>query len=100
MALTGDIITAQEALAAGLVSKVVADDDLPNEANKLAQRIAVNPPHVVRMTKRLLREASASNLPAVLEMSSAMQALAHATSDHKEAISAMLGKRTPEFKGI
>jgi enoyl-CoA hydratase/carnithine racemase len=99
MALTGDMINAQEALEAGLVSKVVADADLLGEARKLAQRIAVNPPHVVRMTRRLLREAWSNSLTAVLETSASMQALAHACADHHEAVSAMLNKRKPEFKG-
>jgi enoyl-CoA hydratase/carnithine racemase len=99
MALTGDTINADEALACGLVSKVVPDGDLMPEAHRLALRIAANPPHVVRMTKRLLREASTANLATLLEMSAAMQALAHATSDHKEAVAAILGKRRPSFHG-
>jgi enoyl-CoA hydratase/carnithine racemase len=99
MALTGDALDAQQALACGLVSAVVPDGDLLAEAHKLARRIAVNPPHVVRMTKRLLREASTASLAAVLEMSAGMQALAHATEDHKEAVAAMLGKRQPTFQG-
>jgi enoyl-CoA hydratase/carnithine racemase len=99
MALTGDAIDADEAHACGLVSKVVPDDDLMAEARRLALRIAANPPHVVRMTKRLLREASTANLGTILEMSAAMQALAHATYDHREAVAAMLGKRDPTFRG-
>ena len=43
-----------EALACGLVSRVVPDDQLLDEARALAQRIAVNPTQAVRMTKRLL----------------------------------------------
>jgi enoyl-CoA hydratase/carnithine racemase len=99
MALTGDAIDADEALACGLVSKVVPDEDLMAEARRLALRIAANPPHVVRMTKRLLREATIANLATILEMSAAMQALAHATSDHREAVTAILDKRHPIFQG-
>lgn len=55
MAFTGDMVTASEALAYGLVSKVVPDAELMVEARKLAMRIAENPPHAVRMTKRLIR---------------------------------------------
>jgi hypothetical protein len=40
-----------------------------------------------------------ANLATLLEMSAAMQALAHATSDHKEAVAAILGKRRPSFHG-
>ena len=99
MALTGDPVDAQEAKACGLVSKVVPDGDLLAEARKVAERIAVNPRHVVRMTKRLLRESAYVRLDTLLEMSAAMQALAHATEDHKEAVAALLEKRPPRFTG-
>src|SRR6201999_3796830 len=57
MALTGDLINAAEALEIGLVSKVVPDAELIPEARRIAARIAANPVHAVRLTKRLLREA-------------------------------------------
>lgn len=99
MALTGDMIDAQEALACGLVSRVVPDAQLMTEARRLADRIAVNPTHAVRMTKRLLWEGRSTGLGTLLELSAAMQALAHATSDNREAISAFLEKRKPDFTG-
>lgn len=99
MALTGDAIDAAEALACGLVTKVVADADLMDAARAMAARIAANPPHAVRMTKRLLREGQTASLPTLLEMSAAMQALAHATADHEEAIAAFADRRAPRFTG-
>ena len=99
MALTGDMIDAAEALACGLVSKVVPDADLMDEARKLALRIAANPPFAVRMTKRLLWEGRSAGLATVLEMAAPMQALGHATADHDEAVEAFLAKRTPVFRG-
>jgi enoyl-CoA hydratase/carnithine racemase len=99
MALTGDVIDAQEALACGLVSKVVPDAELLAEARKLAERIAVNPTNAVRMTKRLLWEGRTVSLDTLLELSAAMQALAHATDDNREAIAAFLEKRKPNFSG-
>ncbi len=99
MALTGDLIDAEEARACGLVSRVVPAEALMDEAGALARRIAANPPHAVRMTKRLLREAGQVSLATLLELSAAKQALAHATADHKEAISAMREKRAPDFTG-
>jgi len=99
MAFTGDTLNAQEALACGLVSRVVADDQLMIEARALAGRIAANPPHAVRMTKRLLREGRMASLTAILEASAAAQALCHATSDHREAVDAFLEKRAPRFTG-
>lgn len=99
MALTGDPIDADTALEWGLVSRVVPDADLIDTAIVLAERIAANPPFAVRMTKRLLWEAQSASLSGVLEMAAAMQAVNHATSDHAEAISAFLDKRSPNFTG-
>ena len=99
MAFTGDAIDAAEALACGLVSRVVPDAELLGTAKALAGRIAQTPPHALRMTKRLLREGRQMSLASLLEFSAGMQALAHATEDHKEAIGAFLGKRAPNFTG-
>ena len=99
MAFTGDMLDAKEALACGLVSRVVPDAELLDAARALAQRIAVNPPHAVRMAKRLLLEGRHTRLDTLLEMSAAMQALTHATADHREAVSSFLEKRKPVFKG-
>jgi enoyl-CoA hydratase/carnithine racemase len=99
MAFTGDMLDAREALACGLVSRVVPDAELMAEARKLALRIAANPPHAVRMAKRLLMEGRHTRLDTLLEMSASMQALAHATADHREAVTAFIEKRRPEFSG-
>ena len=99
MAFTGDMLNAQEALACGLVSRVVPDAELLDAAKALADRIAVNPPYAVRMAKRLLIEGRHSRLDTLLELSASLQALTHATADHREAVSAFLEKRRPEFKG-
>ena len=99
MALTGDMIDAAEALACGLVSQVVPDAELLDVARALARRIAANPPFAVRMTKRLLWEGRRADLATLLEMAAPMQALAHSTGDHSEAVEAFLEKREPKFKG-
>lgn len=99
LALTGDMLDAAEALACGLVSRVVPDAQLMDEARLVAAKIAANPPHAVRMTKRLLREGHRATLANILELSAAMQALGHATADHDEAVDAFLGKRKPSFSG-
>lgn len=98
MAFTGDAIDAREALAWGLVSRVVAADQLMEEANALAQRIVRNPGHALRLSKRLLREGEHTHLDTLLEMSASFQALAHWTSQHEEAVEAFLEKRPPAFK--
>lgn len=99
MALTGDMVGAEEALRCGLVSRVVPDDELMDTARDMARRIAAHPTHAVRMTRRLLREGCNQSLASVLELSAAFQALAHATADHDEAVKAFLSRRPPVFSG-
>ena len=97
MAFTGDTIDAKKALDWGLVADVVDADALEQEAMALARRIAANPSHALRLTKRLLREGQHMRLDSLLEMSAAYQALAHHTDDHKEAVNAFLDKRAPVY---
>jgi enoyl-CoA hydratase/carnithine racemase len=97
MAFTGDSLNAQEALACGLVSRVVAPEKLMEEALNLANKIAANPGGVLRMTKRLLREGERSTLDSLLEISAGYQAIAHMTPDHHEAVNAFIEKRPPKF---
>lgn len=99
MTLTGDQYTAADVVAMGLFNKAVAPDKLMDEARALAERIAVNPPRAVRLTKRLLREAQHARYADVLELSAAYQAIAHETADNIEAIDAFIEKRTPKFTG-
>ena len=99
MAFTGDTIDAAKALAWGLVADVVPAAQLEAEAQALAQRIAANPAHALRLTKRLLREGQHMRLDSLLELSAAFQALAHHTDDHHEAVGAFLEKRPAQYTG-
>jgi 2-(1,2-epoxy-1,2-dihydrophenyl)acetyl-CoA isomerase len=99
MSFTGDMLTAEQALACGLVSSIVPTERLLEEAEALAARIAAQPPQALRLSKRLLREACHGRLDDVLTLSAAFQALVQESADHGEAITAMLEKRTPIFTG-
>jgi 2-(1,2-epoxy-1,2-dihydrophenyl)acetyl-CoA isomerase len=99
LSFTGDTIDAVEAREIGLVSQVVPHESLMEAAMDLATRIAANPVHSLRLTKRLLREGQHMRLSSLLEMSAAFQALAHETDDHREALDAWLEKRSPKFTG-
>ena len=96
---TGDTIDAATAQSWGLVSRVGPAAALMDEARALAAKIAQQPPDVLRMTKRLLREGIAGSFDTVMELSAGMQALAHHTEDHAEAVAAFLDKRPPVYKG-
>ena len=97
MSFTGDTLDAAQALACGLVTRVVPADQLLAEARALAQRIAANPGPSLRLAKRLLREGQHMRLESLLEMSAGFQAVSHKTAQHVEAITAFIEKRPPRF---
>lgn len=99
MTFTGQLLDAEQALAWNLVSRVVAPEALLPTAHLLAEQIAANPPHAVRLAKRLMREGMHTRLDTLLELSAAYQALSHQTADHSEAVAAFIEKRSPVFKG-
>ena len=99
MTFTGDPLDAPAALACGLVSRVVPDAQLMAAAQALAERIAVNPPHALRMAKRLLQQGREMAQLPMLELAAQMQALAQTSQDHREAVTAFLEKRPPKFTG-
>lgn len=86
MTLTGDRIDATTAHAWGLVSRVVPHDELITAAKELAERIVKNPPHALRMAKRLLQESRTGLLESTLGMAAAMQPLAHRDAEHVRRI--------------
>jgi len=96
---TGDTIDAPTALNWGLISRVVPAANLMEEARALAGRIAAQPPDVLRMTKKLMREGMGTSFDTIMEMSAAAQALAHHTEDHAEAVNAFFEKRPGNYKG-
>jgi 2-(1,2-epoxy-1,2-dihydrophenyl)acetyl-CoA isomerase len=96
---TGRVIDADTALAWGMVATVVPDPELADRARALADEVAAQPPLVLRMTKRLLRASLTADFATVMELSAALQAVAHTTGDHAEALAAFFGKRAPDFTG-
>lgn len=86
MTFTGERIGADTALAWGMVSRVVPHEDLLATAHELAERIAANPPHALRMAKRLLQESRTGSLESTLAMAAAMQPLAHRDAEHDRRI--------------
>lgn len=99
MALTCRILDAPEALDWGLVTHVVAPDELEARALALAQTIASFPPISVRLNKRLMLRSISMSLDECLELSAAYQALVQSTSDQKEAVAAIVERREPSYRG-
>ncbi|MEE4350495.1 MAG: enoyl-CoA hydratase-related protein [Pacificimonas sp.] len=99
MLLTAEGVTAEKALDWGLVTEVVADGDLLTRAHALAEAVASQPPNALREAKRLMRQAQAQSLADSLAEAAVMQGVLQQTSDHKEAVSAILEKRKPSFEG-
>ena len=99
MLFTGRTLDAATALEWGLVNRVVPAEGLIDAAMALAEGIAAQPPHALRMTKALLRQGREVNFDQMLEMTAAMQALAHLTADHAEGAAAALEKRPGRYEG-
>ncbi|WBT05710.1 crotonase/enoyl-CoA hydratase family protein [Brevundimonas vesicularis] len=96
---TARSIDAATAAEWGLVNRMVAHDDLMTEALAVAVQVAAQPPQALRMAKTLLRQGRDTTFDQMLEMSAAMQALAHLTEDHQEGVAAVLEKRPGNFTG-
>ncbi len=96
---TGDVVDAATAEKWGLVSKVVPAESLLDEAVALAERIAQQPPHALRLAKSLLKHGQTTSYDTLMEMSAAAQAISHLTEDHMEGVEALLEKRPATFKG-
>jgi enoyl-CoA hydratase len=99
MGLTGDLITAARAYELGLVNRVVPGIDVLAEAVAIAERIAVNAPFAVRVTKRLMYDALES--PTSVAWTHVMDALPEvlATADAQEGSRAFVEKRPPRWTG-
>jgi enoyl-CoA hydratase/carnithine racemase len=90
LALTARSVDAEEALATGILLELVPDSRLSVRVMELATEIAAKPRPAVIMAKRLLRLSRTSDLDQFLELSAALQAVAHSTPEHAEAVHAYL----------
>ena len=93
LALTADVIDADQALEIGLVQKVVPHDDLLDEAVAVAERIAGHPPLAIRLGKQFVNRDTDEGLAESVEMT----ALLFTTEDHAEGVAAFVEKRPPRF---
>jgi enoyl-CoA hydratase/carnithine racemase len=94
--MLGDAIGADEALACGIVSRIVASADLHPTALAAAQKLAAKPRAALRATKRLMRRPK-EPLEQRLRAESRVFAACLQSAEAKEAFNAFLGKRAPDF---
>lgn len=94
-----EALTAEQALACGLVRCVVADDELPEAAWAEAKRLAEGPTQAFALTKQAFNRSSLRDLEECLELEAGLQSAAARTQDAREGIHAFLEKRPPRFQG-
>lgn len=99
LCLTGDMIDAKEALALGLVSAVVPDEDVMADALKTAGKIAKMPPLAARQIKEAIVLGADASLETALSLERSMMQVLFASEDKAEGMNAFFDKRKPLFKG-
>jgi len=95
----GDPIGAPDALAAGLINKVVPASELEAATREWAERLARGPTRSIGASKTLLNRALQTDLETALEEEATAQALVSQTHDFGEGVRAFAEKRDPEFRG-
>lgn len=96
---TADPVDAAQALALGMVNRVVPDAKLEEETMALAARIAAGPRVALGYMKRNMNAAESGTLKELLDLEAWHHTRTGFTDDHREAAKAFVEKRTPVFKG-
>jgi len=99
MIFTGELLKAQEALAAGLVNKVVRTEELLNSAREMAGKILAKGPLAVKFAKAVINAGANADLQTGLVIERMAQAVLFTTEDRLEGMDAFLGKRPPRYSG-
>jgi enoyl-CoA hydratase len=97
--MTGKMITAQEALAMGIVNRVFPQAALMEETRKVASQIAANGTIGVKLAKMMVDTGFNMNLGEACTLESCAFGLGFSTEDQKEGMTAFLEKRKPNYRG-
>jgi len=95
----GTKVTAQQALAWGMVNRVVKPEELDMETDKMAAYYQNAPTKAIAMMKKMLNKSFHSDLDTMLEYEAYCQEIAGRSDDYKEGVTAFIEKRKPNFKG-
>jgi 2-(1,2-epoxy-1,2-dihydrophenyl)acetyl-CoA isomerase len=96
--LLSPVLTAQEALALGMVTRVVSDAEVESASRELAMSLAQGPTITLGYIKRNINNAERLPLETCFDAEAFHHSRAGETADHKEAAKAFVEKRKPEFK--
>ena len=99
LALMGERIEASRALEMGLVNRVTPDDQALATAQDIAKKLAAGPSVAIGMIRKQVAAALDGDLETVLETEKSNQSKAGRTKDFREAVTAFVQKREPDFKG-
>jgi 2-(1,2-epoxy-1,2-dihydrophenyl)acetyl-CoA isomerase len=97
--MTGETISAEKALAIGMINRVVTADNLMSEATAMAQRLALAPTGSIGRIKRMLNASFSNDLSRQLELEHESQIESGKSADFKEGVTAFFEKRQPQFTG-
>jgi 2-(1,2-epoxy-1,2-dihydrophenyl)acetyl-CoA isomerase len=96
---TARVVPAAEALALGLVARVVADDKLEIETRALATELAESATYALALAKKMFHSMYVPTLEQLMELETLASGAARLTHDHKEGVEAFKEKRPPRFQG-
>lgn len=99
LAMLGPKISAEQALAWGMIWEVVDDEQLQEYALGLAEQLATQPTRGFAFTKQALAASASNSLDAQLELEKELMRAAGRTSDYREGVAAFLEKRNPQYRG-
>ncbi len=99
LSMLGDKISAEQAMAWGMIWKCVDDESLKDEALAMAKQLATQPTKGLALIKRAIQSSWDNSFDEQLDLERDLQTLAGRTEDYREGVSAFMNKRQPSFKG-